>query len=214
MSEATSGRALWLLVEGRTDADIFGALLARSGRDDVHVIEYGGKTRLVARLRALALDDDFNRTCRWLGVARDADDDEAATVQSIDGALARAGLPSPSTDAEAITVRPRVQIIVLPGDGGPGELEDVIWRAIASANPNLAICVDEYLSCMRPVGIGATDLAKARVYAFVAALTRPDRPLGATARASDSPLPLDSPILRELLATIPSAELLPVLDKN
>jgi len=213
VSESASGRSLRLLVEGRTDVDVFAALLARSGREDVHLIEYGGKTRLAARLRALALDDDFKRTCRWLGVVRDADDDEAATVQSIHGALVQAGLPSPSTDARATSGRPMVQIMVLPGDGGAGELEDVIWRAIASANPDLAICVSEYLNCMRPNGIGAPDLAKARVYAFVAALTRPDRPLGATARASDSPLPLESPILQELLDSIPSADLVPVLNK-
>jgi len=195
------------------DADIFAALLTRSGRDDVHVIEYGGKTRLAARLRALALDDDFNRTCRWLGVVRDADDDEAAAVHSIDGALRQAGLPPGAPGAGAVGGPPRVQVIVLPGDGGPGELEDVIWRAITSANPDLALCVDEYLSCMRPDGIGAAERAKARVYAFVAALTRPDRPLGATARASDSPLPLESPILQELLDSIPSADLVPSLDK-
>ncbi len=213
MSESASGRSLWLLVEGRTDVDVFAALLARSGRDDVHVIEYGGKTRLAARLRALALDDDFKRTCRWLGVVRDADDDEAATVQSIHGALAQAGLPLGATGAGAASGLPKVQVIVLPGDGGPGELEDVIWRAIAASNPDLAVCVDEYLDCMRPDGVRATDLAKARVYAFVAALTRPDRPLGATARASDGPLPLDSPVLQELIDPIPSADLFPVLDK-
>lgn len=206
MSEQEFDRPLILLVEGSSDRGVFETLLERSARHDVRVIEYGGKTRLGARLRAVALDDEFRERCRWLGIVRDADDDEAATVQSIRSALANADLPSPAADQLSIGGPPAVQIIVLPGGGGPGELEDVIWQAVVGTNANAATCVDGFLGCMRSTGTVVSDVAKARVYSYVAATTRPDRPLSATARATDSPLPLDSPVFRRLLDLFPRGD--------
>ncbi len=192
-----------LLVEGVSDRGVFETLLARAGNSSVRVIEYGGKTRLAARLEAIALNEAFQERCRWLGIVRDADGNEARTVQSIRTALTNAGLPSPAA-GELIAPGPlAVQIIVLPGDGGSGELEDVIWRAIAAESPEVAKCVDGFLACARPDGLPTADLAKARVYSVVAALSRPDRPLGASARATDGPFPMHSPILAGLLDFIP-----------
>lgn len=64
-----------LLMEGASDQAVFEVLLQRAERSDFGVVDYGGKTRLAARLRAIALDDDFRANRRWMGVVRDADDD-------------------------------------------------------------------------------------------------------------------------------------------
>lgn len=93
---------------------------------------------------------------------------------------------------------------MLPGAGVPGELEDVIWQGIQELWPAIASCIEGFLKCARPDGIATEDAAKARVYSYLAATTRPDRALSASARATASSLPFDSTAMRRLLTLVPA----------
>lgn len=192
-----------LLVEGRNDKEFFEALLAETGRGAVQVESCGGKTRLRAPLGAIAAQADFQRTCRWLGVCRDSDDDAAGAHQSLRDALEAAGLPAPRPEAdEASGDGRRVRIILLPDRQGVGELEDLVWRSLVEQRPSIAGCIDALTACLSDLETPIHLSTKERVYAYLSTFEPPDRSLGVAALAGGV-VPLDSSVYAKLLGDIP-----------
>jgi hypothetical protein len=160
----------------------------------------GGKPVLAANLAAIPLTPGFTQV-RWLGVAQDADEDADAAFVRIRDALRRVGLPEPSRVWETTSTTPVVVAFVLPDGAAPGDLETLVWRAVAGepATP----CVDAYMDCLSHAAGAAVPRQewKARVHAYLASLSRPDLRLGEA--AENTLLPLGSPMFDPLVNLIP-----------
>lgn len=197
-----------LLVEGESDVGFLRALLSRHGRAGVQIEALGGKGNYTAKVRARALAPGFDQV-RWLGLARDADNDAYAAFDSMRHAIRRV------TDRLPLNVPTRpwetvhndggthaVTLIVFPDGSRPGDLERFIWDAL-KAEPE-APCIDQYVQCLRQAGRDLPQEWKTRVYAFLSSRARPDMPLSAAARAAE--LPTDSPVFRTLVDLFPADE--------
>jgi hypothetical protein len=93
-----------------------------------------------------------------------------------------------------------VTLFVFPDGSSAGDVERYVWQSLA-AEPQ-SVCVEDYVSCLRTAGHEVQREWKTRVYAYLAALARPDMPLHAAGRASA--LPMDSPHFQRLLDLIPA----------
>ena len=190
-----------VLVEGKEEIRFLGALLSKIQVDDLQVLEYGGKNRLGEYMRALLCMPGFGDVVS-LGVTRDADDDPRAALQSIQGTLRSAGLGIPEELGKFSGENPRVQIYLFPSGLNQGMLEDLCLQSVAE---DKAIrCVDEYFDCVRKVAEREPrNLAKARVHAWLASQTEPDKRLGEAAQKGY--WPLEHPVfddLKEFLGSI------------
>ena len=200
-----------IAVEGTHEVHFVQAIARNEGVRDVQVLAVGGKDQMPSRLPALAERPDFIDNVRSLGVIRDADDCAQAAFQSVQGALDKAGLPVPGEPLEAAEGRlavngdvpgPRVtvRVIILPGNGKPGALEDLCVHSVRDAPE--AICVDGLFDCLQ--GINEITLPKspmkAWTSAFIATQERADVHVGIAAKRGY--WPLDHPTFDALKAFI------------
>ncbi len=157
-----------LLVEGRDEEEFFGALLTSLGIEDIEVRPIAGKSRLSDRLKVL-VQGPRTVPIGAVGIVQDADNDAAAAFQSIRTALMGAGLPVPNAPQRLQEGVPRVGVMILPGDGRPGMLEDLCLAAV-QADP-VVVCVDAYFACLeRNAAERSQNPSKARVRAYLAAM--------------------------------------------
>jgi hypothetical protein len=195
-----------LLVEGDFDLGFLRALLDRHGRKGVQVAQLDGIGSVGAKVAVRAIRPGFDKL-RWLGLARDADRDARAAHQSLRDAINRASaflpLTIPRRSWERTTSeagRCSVTLFVFPDGEREGDFERYLWEGLTSEPA--ATCVEAYVSCLRDTGRTLPREWKSRVYAYLAALARPDMPLHAAGRAAE--LPMDSPYFQRLLDLIPS----------
>lgn len=168
-SGATGSNAgKWLLVEGNDDHRFFNAMCRHFGLGGIEIWGYGGKSNLGNELSDLARTPDFQHISS-MGIVRDADNNARSAFDSVTGSLRRAGLPIPDAPITPIERDGlRISVLILPPNGGRGELEDVCLDAIADS-PDLQ-CVDDYLHCLNQVNspMAANRSAKARLHAYLA----------------------------------------------
>ncbi len=167
-----------ILGEGIDEVRFFKALLAHLGIVDIQVTDYGGKTKLSDFLQTLPAVPGFTQL-RSLMVTRDADASYAAAYQSVCDGLKNAGFPDPSISPVPIGF-PAIHIYIMPDNQNAGMLEDL---CLASVHSDPAIsCVEAYFQCVQQAaGRNPTPLAKARLHAWLASQTDPDRRLGEAA---------------------------------
>jgi hypothetical protein len=170
-----------LLGEGKEEVRFFNALLAELRITDVQAVEYGGKNQLKDYVEALAQTpvSGFTRLVS-LAVTRDADTDARAAFASVGSALANAGLAVPGSHGLLAGTNPQVGVWILPDGSTPGMLEDLCLAAVQT-DPALQ-CVDEYFQCVQKrAGRQPNNMAKARLHAWLASQTEPDKRLGEAA---------------------------------
>ena len=169
-----------LLVEGRDEELVLGALLRHLGIHDVQVQNYGGKNRLGYFLVSLTGEPNFDQI-QSLGIVRDADDNAHSALESVQSGLRNVGLPIPQTFLSPAGNGPTVSVFIMPDNDGPGALERLCLNAWAE-DPAMP-CVDAFMQCVQdnadkpPV---AAD--KARLHAFLASREDPDLRLGLAAQ--------------------------------
>jgi hypothetical protein len=176
-----------LIVEGKDDEAFFDALVNRLGLNDIQVAGIGCKTKLRARLKALANDPPF-RNVQSLGVIRDADSDPNSAFESVKDALKAAGLPSPRRTLSVAKGPPKTSVMILPSINRKGALEDLFIEAVA-CDPAM-VCTEDFFNCLREKGGShpKRDMAKAKVRVFLSAQEDPTLPLGLAARKGYWPL--------------------------
>jgi len=179
-----------LVVEGNDDQHFFEALATHLQSQPFQVIDIEGKTNLRARLEAVTLSRGFAAVTS-LGISRDANADASAAFQSVCGALRALNLPVPSRPLVPTGDQPRVTVMILPGEGAPGMLEDLCLEAV-EADPAMA-CVQQYLECLQQQGLALPrNLAKAKVQAFLASRPRAGLAFGIAALAGYWPFADDA----------------------
>jgi hypothetical protein len=168
-----------LLGEGEDERRFFNALLAHLGIADIQVEQYRGKTTLKGDLEAFAKAPGFSAVTS-LGVTRDADTDANGAFASVCHALINAGLTAPPAHDQSAGGSPRVRVWIMPDGTSPGMLEDLCLSAVQSdpAHP----CVDEFFQCvLTRASRQPTNMAKARVHAWLSTQLDPDKRLAEAA---------------------------------
>ena len=171
-----NGKSHLLLVEGKDDEAFFSRLVSRLDhprKSQLHIMEYGGKDQLSARLREFMRDPNCKYVSR-LAIVRDKDFNTNA-FNSVLSHIRRANrrnprkLPFPRTVEQLSSGSPRVAILLLPSDEPEGMLEDLILKMVAE-DPIIA-CVDDYICCLRDISVDVEQyrarLPKAKVRVFI-----------------------------------------------
>ena len=174
-----------LLVEGNDDLRFFNAMCRYFGINGIAISSYNGKSNLLTDLPERAVNPNF-QLLSGVGIVRDADNNSGSAFASVVSTLRKAELPIPAAPlAPAERDGLRVSVLILPPDGGRGELEDVCLSSIAGS-PDMQ-CVDRYFDCLgntTPL-IAPNRVAKARLHAYLAA--GPARAAGVAANARRRP---------------------------
>jgi hypothetical protein len=183
-----------LVVEGKDEEFFFAALLRQMGLSGIQVLPIGGKDRLKMNLSLLRVSPDFSMV-KSLVIIRDADDDSDSSFQSVCYCLGREGLSVPKKPGEFTGSHPRVCVIVMPGGGTPGMLEDLCLKSVSSYSEMK--CVDDFFQCLKIKGASFPKKeSKARVQVFLASREETMRHLGLAAEKGY--WPWDSPVFSEL----------------
>jgi len=170
-----------LLVEGKEEIKFFEALLAHLKIPEIQVLTYQGKPNLPARLRTLQALPGADQI-KTLGIERDADNDAKGAFQSVQGSLKKNGYPCPKKQLQLEGGSPAVVVMVLPGAGRKGMLEDLCLESVKH-DPAIS-CLNEYFRCLDETGLKKpNNISKARVHAFLASREVPEKRLGEAALA-------------------------------
>jgi hypothetical protein len=170
-----------LIVEGNEEVRFFGALADKLVLQDVQIMPLGGKTQLRSRLKAVAATPGFSAVTS-LGLVRDANGDPAAAFQSVRDALVAAKLPAPKRPIASAGRSPRVTVMILPGEGNPGMLEDLCLRAVKKEPAML--CIDQFFQCLQQQRLPLPRLlSKAKVHAYLSSKPETGKRLGEAAEA-------------------------------
>jgi hypothetical protein len=178
---------LVLVVEGRDDQSLFATLAADAGIPDIQIIDAQGKTNIAQRVKAITNTHGFELV-RAFGIVRDADADAAAALASLQTALGNAGLPVPAEELTPATQSGlTTAVLVLPGGGAPGELEDMCIDSLV-AHPHWN-CVEQYVDCIEHFAGPLPKRSKAHVHAFLASMPEPQRTTGVAIDKGYIPVP-------------------------
>ena len=171
-----------LIGEGQDEVNFFDAFVKHLGLADVQIEHYGGKGNL-GRFLAEFRVRSGNHSVVSLGITRDADANVAAVFQSVTGLLQANGLMVPAALGQFHPGPPRVGIFIMPDNQRPGMLEDLCLAAVQG--DGALTCVDEFFLCVsQRVNRQPSNMAKARVHAWLASQLIPDLRLGEAAQSS------------------------------
>ena len=131
-----------LLVEGNDDELFFKALMKDQGLQNIQIINAKGTSKFETKLKVLSSSPRFRTTVVSLGVVRDADTDLDIAFKCVTDALESANLPVPESALVPKGENPRVTVMILPGAGEPGMLEDLCLRSV-EIDPAM-VCVKQY----------------------------------------------------------------------
>ena len=181
-SEKDINRPKQLIVEGKDDAWLVGALLKKLNITDVQIHDLEGVGNLRRLLRTLVISPGFQDDVYALGILRDADDNSANQLRSVRDALRAVNLPVPTRSLQVAGGNPKTLILIVPHEERTGAIEDV---CLASVEADTASdCVEEYIDCVHEkVATPPNNRSKAKVQTFLASRTRPGLRLGEAAAA-------------------------------
>jgi len=171
-----------LIVEGEDDNRFFNSLLSSMGIDNIQVLPIGGKIKIRENL-ALIKKDARSHVLESIGIIRDADDDPNSAFQSVCDSLKINGFSVPRSENEFTTEKPRVGVMILPGNNSKGALEDLCLMS-EKDNP-IMLCVEQYFDCLKmKQGKVPSSLGKAKIHVFLASkIADPTKRLGESAEA-------------------------------
>ena len=134
-------------------------------------------------MEQLKLTPFFNDKIKAIGIVRDADADAEGAFQSVCQALKSNGLPIPSCVLTPTPTTLKVVVLILPGNGSPGMLEDLCLDSVQ--NDPAIKCVEKYFECLENNKIelpAGCDISKSKVQAFLASRKDTDMHLGIACR--------------------------------
>ena len=183
-----------LAVEGKDEVNFFKALVKYLDLQNVQILDIGGKFQFKHKLSAISKSPHFNNIIS-LGVIRDADTDSDSAFQSICSSLESVNLPVPEQQLEPIGNKPKVSVMILPGEGKPGMLEDLCLMSVL-LDPSM-VCVNEFCQCIQQTGLNLPkNISKAKVQVFLASREETGKRLGEAALAGY--WPLDDEVFNQL----------------
>ena len=162
-----------VLVEGKDELNLLQAMIDRWAIGGLQVIDVGGKHGFPVRLdAALTSAQGQNIELSCISILRDADENPEGAWESVAGALRSQSLPVPDSPGTFNRGTPSVGVLILPGDGSVGAVEELCWRSVADSPAGL--CIDDYVDCLRVAGaLASTIEGKTRAHAYLAAQSDP-----------------------------------------
>lgn len=171
-----------LIVEGEDENRFFNSLLSSLGIANIQVMPIGGKTKIRENL-GLVRKDARSHVLESIGIVRDADDDPDSAFQSVCDSLKMNGFSVPASEFEFTNEKPRIGVVILPGNNAKGTLEDLCLMS-EKDNPGMS-CVEQYFECLKfKQGHVPSSLGKAKIHVFLASkIADPTKRLGEAAEA-------------------------------
>jgi hypothetical protein len=154
-----------IVTEGKDDALVCAAVMTLLDVNGIYARGLGGKHDFRRKVAALVRTPGFENVIS-LGVVHDADESAEGAFQAARNALLLNDLPAPDEPEVPVPGPPRVEVVILPGKGANGTLEDI---CLASVTPSPHIdCVDAYFLCLQENGLQPANAGKARAQAYLA----------------------------------------------
>ncbi|MXW35764.1 MAG: hypothetical protein F4Z60_09720 [Chloroflexi bacterium] len=174
-----------LLVEGKDEVNLFGALIRHrfgEGAPGIQLIDAGGKDKFPGNIEAIRIAARARPTLRAIGAVRDADNDAGAAFQSVCAQLQNAGFQPPGQHAGHSVGVPSVGVFIAPDGINKGAIETLCRRSVEGSA--IAGCVDQYLGCLEENGaLASKSPDKSFAHACLAATEDPVARVGEGARA-------------------------------
>jgi hypothetical protein len=185
------------MVEGQDEINFFTSLLAFMGIEGVQIEQVCGKTNFTVKIPALIKSTGFIKNVKKFALIRDADQSATDAFESLRNVVLKAGLIPPSTintftQGQDIDVG----IYLMPGNSDLGMLEDLCLKIVQ--DNNVLNCVEQFFTCCDANGANCKpkDKSKAKIQAYLAAMTEPVNQLGLGAKKGY--YNFDSEVLSEL----------------
>jgi hypothetical protein len=163
-----------IFVEGRDEEAVIASIATRAGRADIEAREVGGKNQLANKFGPAVMQSSFKTVAKSLGVIQDANGDATAAFHRVTNVLKEQKLPCPDAPGQFVQQGSlRVGVLILPGDGTNGYLEDLFLASFVGT-PEIA-CVTAFAECCAPLRALTT---KERAHALLVAIGAPETRLG------------------------------------
>lgn len=160
-----------LLVEGNDQRNFFNAFIGHLAIDDIQIQNFGGVRELKRYLSAFVNVPGFRETVQRVGIVRDAESSASSAFQSVQSSLERAGLAVPEHPESASDGNPSIYVLILPGRGKSGMLENLLCETFAGSKEDE--CITSFFDCLSENGVGEIRRPhKARAWAYLT--TKPD----------------------------------------
>jgi len=173
-----------VIVEGTHDQCVFEEIIkVEKLSNEIEVFPVGGKTLIEENLELVKSDPFFQDEVKAIGIARDADEDADNAFQEVCGALTSTGLPVPACVLTPTDTELKVVVLILPGNGKKGMLEDLCLASVEKDPANE--CVQKYFECLEAKKVdlpAGSARSKSKVQAFLASRKDTDMHLGIAAR--------------------------------
>ncbi len=157
-----------LLTEGKDDYHFFcHACNFYREAQDVQVMNFEGNDNLPNFLSSLTIMDGFDEV-NTIVIARDAETDAKAAINSIQRSMTQAEMPVPQKPFEYTqNSSVKTAFMIFPGPQQKnGTLEDLCLLTVE--NDPLLECVDDYLECVKGKGGKLPRIHKNRLHCFMA----------------------------------------------
>lgn len=177
-----------VLVEGRDEVNLLGAMVNRWSIAGLQMLPVGGKYGFKSGLEA-TLANARVRSVELLaiGILRDADDNPGGAFASVSGTLRTFGLPAPRSPGQFSEGPPSVGVFILPNGQSPGSVEQLCWQSVS--NTAAGLCSTSYLDCLQnSAALLSTNPAKTLVHSYLAAQEEPSTTVGVGAQKGYWPL--------------------------
>ena len=173
-----------VLVEGKDELNLVKVLLkfflGESFDREIKIEDIGGSSQFACKLPALVKTTGFIEFVEIIAIVRDAENNLAATYESIKGSLEKVGLSCPQQIGTFTQETPSVGIYLMPDNKRAGMMEDLFLEAHKD-NP-IMDCVNKYMKCLEDKDVTQpNNISKAKSQAFLAGMQEPTRNLGVAA---------------------------------
>ena len=173
-----------LLVEGKDEVNLFGALIKTCLQDDgqlIQILEVGGERKFRPSLMAVKVAAQSGPSLRSIGIVRDADENPNGSFTSVCNSLRNVGYEPPAAHAEFSNDTPSIGVFIVPDGSQRGAVETLCRRSVAGEDA--AQCADEYLACLKTRNALRSENAdKTFAHAYLAATKNPVARVGEGAR--------------------------------
>jgi hypothetical protein len=200
-----------IICEGPEDVILFQTIARNLGKR-LHIEHTGhsrraagGNTKFSGKLLGLRIANGFEKV-RHLLIVTDSDDDPVGSFAAIQAQIDRAGFgPAPERPFEKRGSGPSVTIVMIPPDGGAGDLEAICSEVAKAVHPNAASEVDRAMVFLEKTEWSASRRRKAWLRVFLAANhADPFVPLGTAVddRGARALFPIDHACFARLRETV------------
>lgn len=166
-----------LLVEGYDDRTFFDQLAKHLNyRGKFGIVECDGETQISDQLLNMISDTEYFRKLRHVAIVRDSDRNPSAfssVKKELDGANKAVSkreyegqlvpiheYPIPQQHLIMEAGSPSVSVMIMPGDGEQGALENYVLNALR--RDKLWSCVEDYFNCLPAIGMNIEESRRAK----------------------------------------------------